>query len=434
MGLPEYADVLRRRWRSVLALCLLGALVAVGVSLLDTSRSASTTLILETADPADATSGTELAGEHLASYGELATSPRIAGAVADDLGAGDARSLARDLSASTSPESLLLVLTARDRVPEVARAKATSASEQLIDLVDEVSPQGPGLVVAQPAVLEPPVGLLGALSTALLGAALGLAAGIALALLRDGTDPRVRSAPSTPDGDGRSPVLLAELPVTAERLRRHAGAAASEGPAAEGFRRLRTSLLAQGGDQRTVLVTSARSAEGASEVARGLAVTLARGGLRVALLDAHLRGRPDDDAADGAALRAGLPGVLRGRCSVQEALTGSGEPGLALLPGGGAGADAGELLTSEPMAKVVAALQERADVVVLDAPAVLPFADAAAVTASVGAQPVLVVRRGVTRQSEAASALRELQRVSPSGVGVGVVVLADPGGGRERAR
>ncbi len=434
MGLPEYAEVLRRRWRGVLALCLLGAVAAVGVSLLDVTRSASTTLILETASPDGAGSGGELAAERLASYAELATSPRIARAVADDLGAPGPRAVARDLSVRASPESLLLVLTARDRVPEVATAKATSASEQLVELVDEVSPDGPGLTVAQPAVLAPPVGLLGALTTAVLGAALGLAAGIALALARDGADRRVRGAPALPGAGGDPAAVLAELPVSSAQLRRHAASAPREGPAAEGFRRLRTNLLAQGPDRRTVLVTSARSDEGAGDVARGLAVTLARGGLHVALVDAHLRGGGTGGGGPGGGEDdpGGLAAVLRGRCAAEEALVPGGEPGLAVMPAGGAGLDAGELATSAAMAKAVASLHERADVVVLDLPAVLPFADAAALTVAVGGDAVLVVRRGRTRERDAGAALEELSRAQPSALGV--VVLSAPAGRAERAR
>lgn len=440
MGLPEYTDVLRRRWRSVLALCVLGALVAVAVSMLGVQRSASTTLILSTADGDGAVAGSELAEERLASWAELATSPRVAAAVTDDLGDdladGDSRGVARDLSAATVPGSFLLVVTARDRVPEVATAKATSAGEQLVALVDELSPGGPGLVVAQPAALAPPPGTGDAVTTALLGAALGLAAGVAAALARDGSDRRVRAAPALPGPDGSrgsattGTTVLGELPVSARQLRRYATSMPLEGSLAEGFRRLRASLLTQGRAQRTVLVTSSQPGEGATEVARGLAVTLARGGLRVALVDAHLRGgrarSAEPDAPDG------LVAALRGEVAAHEALVDDDEPGVAVLRGGGPSAEAGELATSPAMAKLVASLHDGADVVVVDVPAVLPFADAPALCAMVGGDAVLVARAGVTRQRDAEAALDQLSRAQPSSLGV--VLLRDGARRHERAR
>lgn len=449
MGLPEYAEVLRRRWRSVLILCLLGAVVAVGASVLGATRSASTTLIIGTAGVDGGATGGELASQRLATYAELATSPRIASAVAGDLGRGDAAEVRRDLSAQAQPDSLLLVITARDAVPELATAKATSAAEQVLALVDEVSPGGPGLTVAQPAALAPPVGLLGTVSSALLGAALGLAAGVVLALLRDGTDRRVSGAPaSVGPGDGaggrgsagssvpeRSPgsagsVVLAGLAVSSKGLHRHVAAMPREGSVAEGFRRLRASLLADGSTRRTVLVTSSQSGEGASEVARGLAVVLARGGLQVALVDAHLRAgaRGDERSAADQAPPHGLSAVLRGQVSPESSLVNGGEPGLAVLPRGAASPDAGELLTSPHMAKLLASLHGSADVVLVDVPAVLPFADAAALTSAVGAEAVLVVRSGVTRERDAEAALEELSRAQPTRLGV--VVLTGPVGRR----
>lgn len=484
MGLPEYLEVLRRRWCLVAACVLVGVLAGLAVTLVGAERTARTTLIIST-DAAGA--GADLTQQRLASYAELATSPRVAGAVAADLGDDDVAGVREDLDARADPASLLLVITARDRVAELATAKATSAGRQLVALVEEVSPGAPSLAVAQPAVLEPSSVGASALTGACLGAALGLAGGVALALVRDAGDRRLRGVPVL-----TGPLAGAwatEVAVSAHQLRAGSGRSPT-GLAAEGFRRLRAAVLAQGSEApsgRTLLVTGCRAGEDSAAVAHGLAVALARGGLRVVFVDAHLRGgspgppaalgpaarprtpagRPEtpaeraaravrhhdgvaqrlaDDALDGSPVDRlgggdrlddgdgawpvpGLRAVLAGHVPLGEALVAGGDPRLAVLPAGAPTAEAGELLAGAAMTRVLTGLHRDADVVVVDAPAVLPWADAAALTSTTGCEALLVVRQHRTRERDAAAALAELHRSRPASLGL-VLLTEPPGRGR----
>ena len=484
MGLPEYLEVLRRRWRLVAAVALVGLLGGLAATLVGAQRTATTTLIIS----ADA-AGAELTQQRLTSYVALATSPRVAGAVAADLDEGDVAAVREDLDARADPASLLLVITARDRVGALATAKATSAARQLVALVAEVDPGAPPLAVAQPAVLEPDGAAVSAVSGALLGAALGLAGGAALALVRDAGDRRLRGVPvltGALSGTWSAEVALDARRPRSGRSRGRVVPAERGGQAAEGFRRLRAAVLARAGSggDRTLLVAGCQGEDGAGAVAHGLALAMARGGLRVVLVDAHLRGSSSAPALVGAvadrpgspaerAARAerhrgvadvvrsleegrdgrgprgpggpddgpdgwpddgtwpvqGLRGVLAGRVRPAEALVAGEDPRLAVLPAGAPAAEAGELLASAAMLPVLAALHREADVVVIDAPPVLPWADAAALTSLAGCEALLVARQHRTRERDAAAALAELHRSRPASLGL-VLLTGPPGRSR----
>src|SRR5207247_6981470 len=104
--------------------------------------------------------------------------------------------------------------------------------------------------------------------------------------------------------------LLARLPQPSRGLRNKNRLAALEEPdgaAAEAFRMLRTNLDFVNIDRsaKTIMVTSAVESEGKSTTIANLAVTLARSGRRVVLVDLDLR-RPYLDRFFGL---GGRPGV-----------------------------------------------------------------------------------------------------------------------------
>ena len=100
-------------------------------------------------------------------------------------------------------------------------------------------------------------------------------------------------------GDALGVPLLAHVPGPPRRLRgkdRLVMLAEPEAPEAEAVRMLRTNLDFVNLERRAkrIMVTSAVDGEGKSTTAANLAVTLARGGRRVVLVDLDLR-RPSLD-------------------------------------------------------------------------------------------------------------------------------------------
>ncbi len=124
-----------------------------------------------------------------------------------------------------------------------------------------------------------------------LGILVGIALGIALAFLRETMDTRVRSADEVRDRLGLP--LLGHVPPPEPGLNGNGLAALSEpaGAGAEAFRILRTSLdiTRLQHDVASIVITSTTQGEGKSTTAANLAVTLARSGRHVILLDLDLR-------------------------------------------------------------------------------------------------------------------------------------------------
>jgi non-specific protein-tyrosine kinase len=217
----------------------------------------------------------------------------------------------------------------------------------------------------------------------------------------------------------RSPRQLAEITgapvlgtVAAQRRARRDTLVADDGPydrRAEALRKLRTNLRAIDVDatHRAVLVTSPVGGDGGTATACNLAITLARGGARVLLVDADLR-RPRVASALHVPGGVGLTNVLTGTADLDEAIHAWREPNLWVLPSGPVPDNPSELVGFRKMNALLTILRGRYDVVVIDAPPVLPVADAAA-TAAVCDGVLLVVRYGATRRDQVEGALAALR-------------------------
>ena len=170
-------------------------------------------------------------------------------------------------------------------------------------------------------------------------------------------------------------------------------------PIAEQYRILRTNLqsLKATGGARTILVTSAIHGEGKTVTAINLAFTLAQQErLRVLLLDADLR-QGTVHRWLGLEPARGLSTVLADSLALDGALVKLQSPPLTILPGGPPSNTPAELLESSHMKRLLAMLKTQFDVIVIDAPPVLPVADPGILSGMVDGV-VLVVRAGKTQR------------------------------------
>jgi polysaccharide biosynthesis transport protein len=251
-----------------------------------------------------------------------------------------------------------------------------------------------------------------------LGLVVGLVLGLGLAFLREALETRVRTSEEVSARLGGLP-LLGRLPRPPKRLRRSDRLVMLEDPAsaqAEAFRMLRANLdfMTRERDARTIIITSALEQEGKSTTVANLAVAFARAGKRVMLVDLDLR-RPvlarffDLDgpgltqvALGGVPLEAALtaieitdPPAPRRRFSLRRNGNQNGSITRALLgqlevlPSGSIPPDPGEFVSSAALGEVLATLRERADVVLVDAPAALHVGDVVALSSL--ADGILVV-------------------------------------------
>jgi Mrp family chromosome partitioning ATPase/capsular polysaccharide biosynthesis protein len=157
---------------------------------------------------------------------------------------------------------------------------------------------------------------------ALLGALLGGVLGIALALLAEALDRRVRTEKEVEEILGLP--LLGRLSRPSRRLRKNPHLVMLMEPTgiqAETFRKLRTSLEFVNFDRgaRSIMITSAGPREGKSTTVANLAVAFARAGRRVALVDLDLRRPILDGFFDGGSY--GITDVVVGHVALEDALS-----------------------------------------------------------------------------------------------------------------
>jgi capsular exopolysaccharide synthesis family protein len=246
---------------------------------------------------------------------------------------------------------------------------------------------------------------------AIIGLVLGVILGVILAFLRDLLDTRIR----TVDEVGRRLrlPLLASIPSRPRALRDHAVVlmtpqGGAQMPTAEAFRILKLNLsstLRRG--MKVIMFTSASDDEGISTTVANLAVALTRAGQHVVVVDANMR-RPALGGFFGLDDRMGVSDILSGHSQLGDALTivdvsrehpletsangaGGGAGLLEVLPAGPIPGDAAELLDSRSMTELLRELRTRADVVLVDAPPMLPVTDAMVLGTKVDA--VVVVAR-----------------------------------------
>jgi non-specific protein-tyrosine kinase len=189
-------------------------------------------------------------------------------------------------------------------------------------------------------------------------------------------------------------------------------------PVSEAYRTLRTNLDFSSLDKpiKTMLVTSAGPEEGKSTVLANLAVTTAQTGWKVILVDCDLR-RPSLHDIFGLKNDRGLTTMVVNDAAMESPpLQDTDVQGLQLVSSGPLPPNPSELLGSRRMEEIIAALLERADVVLFDAPPVVAVTDAAVLSTKVDGV-LLVINAGGTKRDYARAAKARLEKVNANLLG-----------------
>ncbi len=188
-------------------------------------------------------------------------------------------------------------------------------------------------------------------------------------------------------------------------------------PIAEAFRALRTNLEFASVDKplRTILVTSSGPSEGKTTVAINLAMVIAQGGKKVALLDADLR-RPSLHQKLNLANRVGLTDLFRHNIHDVAAFVTWGDPEITVIPSGEIPPNPTELLASERMTQILDQLSENYDVVILDSPPSI-VTDPVVLSARVDGV-IMIIEPGKTKIDSAQAMLEQLHRSGARILGV----------------
>lgn len=263
----------------------------------------------------------------------------------------------------------------------------------------------------------------------IIGGLLGLALGIGLGFLRERLDDRFRGR-SDVEQSMEAPVL-ATVPRFPKDFRSRGLIVVGDpkGPASEAYRNLRTSLqflLAQR-NAKTLLITSPSEHEGKTVTTANLGFALAQTGRRVVLVSGDLR-RPQLEKYFGIKADLGLTNYLLGEVDDigKIVLEDPNTPGLRVLPSGPIPSNPAELLTSPRVSQLVSELEEHADILIFDAPPVLPVADSVILASHLGLA-MLILDAANTQRSAATHAKELLERVGAEVIGC-VLNAFDPSG------
>ncbi|MCZ2146662.1 MAG: polysaccharide biosynthesis tyrosine autokinase [Bryobacterales bacterium] len=187
---------------------------------------------------------------------------------------------------------------------------------------------------------------------------------------------------------------------------------------AEAIRTLRNSILLSDFDRRlrSLLVTSASPGEGKSTIAAHLAATHAQQHHKTLLIDGDLR-RPSVHKRFGIPAATGLSNVLVGDMGWKDAvIKPEGIPDLDVLPAGPPSRRAADLIGRGLMELLEEAGPEY-DLVILDAPPLLGFAEPLQMATAVDGV-VVVTRAGETNRKAVAAVLGTLSRLRANVMGI----------------
>jgi len=425
--LKDYWITIRRRWR-VVALVLVSALAAAAFLTWQATPlyASSARLFVSTSesDTSAAYQGGLFATQRVASYADLVKSRQLAARVSDELGGElDADELTEQVEATVVPATVILEITATDADPAVARDIAQAYAEGLRELVfDLETPTGQDNALIKASIVDnaqlttdpvspQPLRNLG------LGGILGLLLGIGLAVARELLDTSIASGDDVATVT-TSPILGHINSDTSSVRQPPAGSLKQATPWAEAFRVLRTNMqyVEVDHDQKVFVVSSALPGEGKSTTALNLAVTMALAKHRVVLIEADLR-RPQIGTRLGLDDSVGTTSVLIGRVPLADALQEYDGTGLQVLASGPMPPNPSELLQSVAMEKLLQDLRSQFDVVIIDAPPLLPVTDAAVLSAQADGA-LVVVRHGKTTRDQLAHAIERVEAVDAKVIGV----------------
>ncbi|HEU4423556.1 MAG TPA: polysaccharide biosynthesis tyrosine autokinase [Pilimelia sp.] len=427
MELRDYVRALRRDW--LLLVVAVGLVATATLILTNPTRPAyraSTVLFVSygagNTDP-------DVTTQRLESYVALLKGPGIASAVKEELHLPLTTEQVQEmLDAEVQPGTVLIVLSATDRSATRAKDVANAAAAHLAEQVRRLETTQPQ--PAQPA--SSPVSITVAQATIVsrvsgdlprvLGFALvlGILVGIAASAARQAMFGTVRDAE-----DVRRFAGLETIGVISTRT--EAGKAPAGSPyypdtvLVEAFRKLRAALPARISAARTaaepcsLVLTSSVRREGTTAIACGLAVAMAETGARVVLVDANLR-EPGVAANFAMNTTRGLTDVLTGTATLADVQRIWGSDRLHIIASGPPVVSPGELVASPAMAEAIRTLERAFDIVLIDAPPLLPVADAV-VLGALASGVLIVARTRETRIERLSQAVNLLARADAQLVG-----------------
>lgn len=434
MELRQLLRILRRRWKFIVVVFFLGIVAAGGFTSTITPQYSSSARVYVTATASgsvDALQQGVYSAQRIASYADLAKSPSVLAQVIRHTGVNiTTGELAASLTTTPVPNTVILKIDVTNPDPKVAQLLARAEADQVVALVAtlETPPETSSVKGTEPlsapivakrsgdASFNPTQVSPNPTVNLIVGGVLGLLLGLAGAVLRDLFDTSIKNGEDLVAATNSA--VMAVIPFDSS-VPKHPLITDNEGhhERVEAFRVLRTNLQFVDLDSKRqmLVVSSAVPDEGKTVTSANLAITLAQTGRRVLLMDCDLR-KPTVAKVLGLENSVGLITVLVGRADLLDCIQ-QHESGVDFLATGPLPPNPAEVLETHAMRALLEQLRSDYDVVVIDAPPLLPVADPSILAPMVDGV-LLVTRHGKTSKEYVHQSVARVEGVSGRVVGV----------------
>lgn len=451
--------ILRISWLAILVFIFLGAAGGVGWSYTQPKIYTATASAIITAgvspDIGSALSSDNYAKSRVKSYLNIASSRTVAQYAIDELKINASPQILVGQVGVTNPiDTAVLIVSAKARSPKAAADLAEAWILGMTKAVDEIEAGGAILPPAGTTNNLIDGGTSGDTSTSIvrlqtldtaveptsptspnrplalgIGALIGFAIGLVIAIVRFSVDLRIHSDDTIEKDFGKPLVgVVPEVPSVPTQVSLEKVSNSNKKLTAkqrtqirsfnEAVNKLRTNLQFMNIDNppRIMVVTSSLPGEGKSTLTQALALAIAATGQKVVAIDADLR-KPALLQKFGLVGGAGLTDVLIGRASLNDVLQPWGKNGrLKVLGPGAIPPNPSELLGSEAMNNLIHEIALES-IVLIDSPPLLPVTDASVLAARTDGA-IVVVRAGRTTSIQLAQAMQNLERASADALGL----------------
>jgi polysaccharide biosynthesis transport protein len=378
---------------------------------------------------ADLQQGRAFSGYAVATYADIIDSAVVLGQVTDDLSPQpDLDQLLEMVTAAARPDTTLIDVVGASPDPGLAADVANAAAEAAIEVIPRLENQSARTARVKVQLIQRAVEASKPVTpdverTLAIGLIVGLCVGLGIAIAMQALDTRLRR--------GEDLRQLSDVPLLAvlPHLRRHQrqGIVVRDEPtgqASEAYRTLRTNLTHLENEGRRSLESEGRRSlmfapvaddHDGAQIPANLAWSIAQAGRRVLLVDLDLR-QSAVGLMFGNRSDLGLADALAGEVKLSDVICSTGHEKLSVILSGTT-QHPSDLLSTPIMSSLLEWAEREYDYVILHAPPLLTYTDAAVVSRVTG-WTLVTVSVGRTRAHDLVAALGTLTnvRVKPLGL------------------
>lgn len=168
-------------------------------------------------------------------------------------------------------------------------------------------------------------------------------------------------------------------------------------------------------DIHSIMIASSEPSEGKSTISANLAITYAKQGKNVVLIDADLR-KPTVHKSFGVSNRTGLSTVLSQNSTIEDAIKYTSIPGLSVITSGPVPPNPAVLLGNGIIDKILEKYSQSNDLVIFDVPPVNSITDASIIASKTDAT-IMVIPQGIANKKETKQAINQLKKVDANILG-----------------